>query len=629
MNFIKDAITRVGRSARQLESFTSSQKGNVLLPTSKEDSTPRVIHKPNRNLTNADLHKFRPLVKGYQRKVYQDFLEPLEISNLKVFNNDLPKYNSDLAKIVWVRKTNQDTVNVFNNFLEDRIIFNQMMDLLIDITPEYLKSDEVNNDQTITRILKQQDHQDRMNKFPDITPRYHFHEIPPMPLLNTESFQKYIYFLTHLKILYKNSLSLQNGLVSDILLHTHKITNTKYQPFRSVYTYNDLIKFFGYDKNQSSFARELLLVMNKDGHKPNIDTINNLLKLCQTHSKIRSISNTYQIIIKYLKLSKSLNIEINLTTWSRIYDLINNIFLKELFINKMISINLPILKNLSIRILDDYMETTKDTNELITFIENDLQVRWRQDSKFLNKIIYHKAINVTQDQLHELWSFVSACEIDSFSIKYLFEGIIKNKQISNKDLLLVSLYSNINGSLYDNPDIYKFIILGVCENKENYAYDKIAFILRGLIHDATHYLGLPQEVTKYETNKSVSENFKILKRLVGFKLTKFEGKLAYYNRKESPLLPLLALLSMEERNLWIGLKAHIKQKNNPMDPKEIIDHLQLEPCTVLVPQDQIIKYEQYQNRKTANARNRDRLYKLQQGIDNYTVQQMTERGIIV
>ena len=188
--------------------------------------------------------------------------------------------------------------------------------------------------------------------------------------------------------------------------------------------------------------------MNKDGHKPNIDTINNLLKLCQTHSKIRSISNTYQIIIKYLKLSKSLNIEINLTTWAEFYDLINNIFLKELFINKIISINLPILKNLSIRILDDYMETTKDTNELITFIENHLQVEWRQDSKFLNKIIYHKAINATQDQLHELWSFVSACEIDSFSIKYLFEGIIKNKQISNKDLLLLSLYSNINDNLY-------------------------------------------------------------------------------------------------------------------------------------------------------------------------------------
>ena len=369
--------------------------------------------------------------------------------------------------------------------------------------------------------------------------------------------------------------------------------------------------------------------MNKDGHKPNIDTINNLLKLCQTHSQIRSISNTYQIITKYLKLSKSLNIEINLTTWNRIYDLINNIFLKELFINKMISINLPILKNLSIRILDDYMETTKDTNELIDFIENDLQVKWRQDSKFLNKVIYHRAINATQDQLHELWSFVSACEIDSFSIKYLFEGIIKNKHITNKYILLVSLYSNIDDSLYDNPDIYKFIILEVCENKENYSYDKIAFILRGLIYDATKYLGLPQEVTKYETNKSLPENFKIIKRLVGFKLTKFEGKLAYSNSKVSPLLILLALLSMEERNLWIGLKAHIKQKNNPMEYKEVIDHLQLEPCTVLVSQDQISKYEQYQNRKTSNARNRDRLYKLQQGIDKYTVQQMTERGIIV
>ena len=178
-----------------------------------------------------------------------------------MFNVDLPKYNSELAKIVWVRKTNQDTVNVFNNFLEDRIIFNQMMDLLIDITPEYLKSNDIHNDQSLSRILQQQDHQDRMNKFSDITPRYHFHEIPPIPPLDPESFQKYIYFLTHLKILYKNSLSLQNGLVSDILLHTHKLTNTKYQPFRSVYTYNYLIKFFGYDKNQSSFARELLLVV--------------------------------------------------------------------------------------------------------------------------------------------------------------------------------------------------------------------------------------------------------------------------------------------------------------------------------------------------------------------------------
>mmetsp|Transcript_7532 Transcript_7532/g.7472 ORF Transcript_7532/g.7472 Transcript_7532/m.7472 type:complete len:276 (-) Transcript_7532:334-1161(-) len=275
------------------------------------------------------------------------------------------------------------------------------------------------------------------------------------------------------------------------------------------------------------------------------------------------------------------------------------------------------------------MKTTKDTNELITFIENDLQVNWRQDSKYLNKVIYHKATNATQDNLHELWTFVNSCDIDSFSVKYLFEGIIKNKQITNKGLTLISFYSNIDDSLFNNPDIYKFIILGVCENNENYSYDKIAFILRGLIYDATHYLRLPQETTKYETNKTVSENFKIIKRLVGFKLTKFEGKLAYYNRQVSPVHTLLTLLSMEEINHWIALKAHIKQNNNPTDLQEIVHRLQLRPCTVLIPQDQITKYEQYQNHKTSNARNRDRLYKLQQGIDNYTVQQMTERGIIV
>lgn len=629
MNFIKDAITRVGRSARQLESFTTTQKTNVPLHSSEKKSDPKVVQRPDRNLTNAELHKFKPLVKGYQRKVYQNFLEPLQISNLKVFNDNLPKYNSNLAKFIWVRKTNQDTVNVFNNFLEDRAIFNKMIDLLIDITPEHLKSNDLNNAQTLTRILQQQHEQDNMNKFSDITPRYHFHEIPPMPPLEPEAFQKYVYFLTHLKILYKNSLSLQNGLVSDILLHTHKITNTDYKPYRSVHTYNYLIKFFGYDKNQSSFARELLLVMNKDGHRPNIDTINNLLKLCQTHSRIRSISNTYQIIIKYLKLSKSLNIDINLTTWSRIYDLINNIFLKELFINKMISINLPILKNLSIRILDDFMDTTKDTSELIAFIENDLQVNWRQDSKFLNKVIYHKAINTKDDKLEELWAFVNSCEIDSFSVKYLFEGILKNKHISNTDLLLVSIYSSLDSGLYDNPDIYKLLILSVCQNKNNYDLAKITFILRGLIQDATMYLGLPLEVTEYESSKTVSENFKIIKRLVGFKLTKFEGQLAIQNRNSICTPLLLAPLSTDENNEWCEFKAHVKQTNEPMNPQLVVDHLHIGPCTVSIPDDQIRKYEHYQNRKAANARDRDRLYKLQQGIDNYTVQQMTERGIVV
>lgn len=627
MNFIKDAITRVSRSARQLESFASSQKVSVAVRPPHEETKARVIHKPNKNLTNEELNQFKPLVKGYQRKVYQDFLEPLQMSNLKVFNDDMPSYNSDLAKFVWAKKTNNERVNVFNNFLEDRIIFNQMMDLLIELTPEYLKSSDLNNAQVLSRILKQQDYQDRINKFPELTPRYHFHEIPPMPLLEHESFQKYIYFLTHLKILYRNSLSLQNGLVSDILLHTHKLTSTKYKPFRSVYTYNYLIKFFGYDKNQSSFARELLLVMNKDGHKPNIDTINNLLKLCQIHSRIRSISNTYQIIIKYLKLSRSMNIEINLTTWNRIYDLIDNIFLKELFINKMVSINLPILKNLSFRILDDYMETTKDTKELITFIENDLQMDWTQDTKLLNKVIYHRAVHTTEDKIASLWDFVSMHQIDNFSVKYLFEGLLKNTALSNKGLLLVSMYAKLDAKLLCNPDIYRVLLLAMCDNSQQFAHDKIAFVLQGLMHDATENLHLPQETTDYESVKTVPENIKIMKRLVGFKLTKFEGKLAYCNKKLKTSTLLLTPLSTREVEEWHSLIGHVNVSGYPAG-SHIITALCLEPCTISIPEAQLAKYQQHQNRKAANARDRDRLYKLQHGIDTYTNEQMLERGIL-
>ncbi|KAM9886070.1 hypothetical protein OXX79_014426 [Metschnikowia pulcherrima] len=105
-------------------------------------------------------------------------------------------------------------------------------------------------------------------------------------------------------MLYRNSSSLMSGIVPEILLHTHHLENTQFKPFRTVETYNYLI-IFGYEKFQNSFSRELLLVMVHDGHSPNINTINQLMKTCRIHASRRSLVSTYKVVVSYLSLAKN------------------------------------------------------------------------------------------------------------------------------------------------------------------------------------------------------------------------------------------------------------------------------------------------------------------------------------
>lgn len=550
---IRETISRVGRSVRQIESF-----GKNSPIVAKKLKAPRKV--PSTKPTTIPSGS-TPIQK-YQTKLYQDFLEPLELPDLKIFNDTLPKYDQDLATTNWQRKTGKQPIDVF--FLQDRLYFEKMMESLVAMTPRHLLGNE--NKGSVAHVLQQHAEQHPTARYQSKYSRHSFEEIPPMPNpLTKDSFQEYIYMLTHQTFHYRNSLSLGTGLVPDILLYTHKLTNHEFKHLRTVHTYNYLIKFFGYDKNQSSFARELLLVMNKDGHKPNIDTINNLLKLCLIHSHIRSTTNTYQIVLKYLKLAKTMGIEINLSTYTRVYDAIGNIFLREKFLNKVQEMGLLVLRNLVIKIMDDFATATHDTTELVRFIADDLgQHEWMHDSKLLNKVVLHRAKNVTEDDLGKLWTFLSArlVAIDEYTVKLAVEGIRQNRHISsaNRWWIVLIFFHGLRSQIVQMDmskvvRVYRDVIEELVSASDIFPghEQKVALMVRGTIADAK--LDLLDE----ELSSEVTEGYKILRRIVGALFDRLEAKIAYRIKQGFPISRLSDGLDAEEQSQWTMLKTEFAE----------------------------------------------------------------------
>ncbi|CUM66395.1 uncharacterized protein PRCAT00004059001 [Priceomyces carsonii] len=646
MSSIRDAITRVARSVRKME-LSRAEKVVEPLVRSNALGVPKIIEMEDRSFSKNELKEFRPLITDYQRKRYKDFLLPLKMPNLKTFNHSTSQFDERLAKSNWVKKRSKDPYNVLEALRMDRQSFEIMINYLVEITPEHLKLKLSNNQNILNSIMVQQEEQDQQNKFP-IT-KHVFDEIPPMPHpLTKESFQKYIYRLTHLKYYYRNSLSLENGIIPEILLHTHKLSNDEFKPYRSVHTYNYLIKFFGYDKNQSSFAREMLLVMNKDGHKPNTDTINSLLKLCQIHSHIRSTTNTYQIIMKYLKLSQILNIEINLTTYNRVYDSISNIFLKEIFLNRIASIPLPVLRNLILRIIDDYLKTTTDTKQLTTFIEDDLGTNWQEDGKIFNKLVLHKGINLSSNQqITELVQFALDNNPDQYTIKYLMEGVVKNSQLKDKMNALMIIYAKTSRmfAFSEVPVVYRYLMSAII--KSDYPISIVIYLIRGLVYDSTTKLGLPVEIIRYGSYQTQPENYRIVKRIVGFDLCRIEAQMqpseessgCRSRSSRSSRQPWSASSSSSSLDFVLWAAPETKQWTKllselaAIDPhlsslvEDILKSLQIKgPNPVSQPAQK--RYLQQQKANIAHARARDRLNRLEKGSQLYIEHQLSSRNLV-
>lgn len=600
---IRETISRIGKSIRQIDSLSKTNKPpNKPHPRNER----QVLHKENKYLPNEKLAQLKPMYTDFQRKVFQDFLKPIEIPNLKTFNKK-EEYDSALASRNWNKRASQKPQDVLDTFLADKPEFDKLIKYLLEITPPHLKNIDYHNELTIRRILDQE-----AIRAYDV-PHHAFHEIPPIPSpLTKDSFEQYIYHLTHCKFHYRNSLSLQSGIIPHILLYTHKTTTTKFRPFRSTTTFNWLIKYFGHDKNQSSFARELLLVMNIEGHLLNTETINNLLKVVKVHSRIRANANSFTLALKYLKLSQKLGIDVNLLTWSKVYDIIHNVHLKEAFISFIQENGIPILRGLLLRIIDDFATIASTTEDLIYFIENDLGFKhWENDDIIRAKVIFHRArVNGGP--------FTGSNEYD---FKNWLLGLKNSTQLSS--LLMLQQYFGRTIEIHETIPIFSIIIESLVDEYTDIRHLKqLVFVVRGMIYEATHVLSIPCEIIQYADSQTIPENYKMLARILYGKLHELQARVEFTNSHtfENISLPW-EMLSQEEIEKWMALTNKIKNDQ----AYQLFPHLQ---DSREFPKTEIDKIMSHIKAKGVASRNRTRVDKITQGFDDYTVALMKERSLL-
>lgn len=458
--------------------------------------------RPRPLLPPPDVARLRPHLKGFQKTRFQHFLAPLNMPRLKMFEGDVEPYDARRAQANLAAKKSADHVAMFGYFLEERHAFVRMLDLLVELTPDRLKDPQAIQDPAaLHATLDAEEQAYRATQYP--TPRYHFLEVPPMPQpLTQKTFHEYIHYLTHTKVLFRNSLSTSSGVVPELLLHTHSLDNAEFAHLRTTETYNCLIKFFGYDKFQSSFARALLLVMAKDGHKPNINTIHMLLKVCRSHTQRRSLASTYNIVTRYLGIVKKLELSVGLTTWNRVYDCIDNIFLKELFLERMLAISLPVTDNLCLQILQDYCKTTPESAAVVAFVELDLRrPNWRADPRYVGKVLYHQIVNYASEaELASLGPFLDSAAVDALTSKVVSNAIAANTRFANKPWLLLGAYVHMGARVEPTPEVFGKLITALVES--DYAVPCVASTVRGLIHDAITAFSIPVETFHHESRQN-------------------------------------------------------------------------------------------------------------------------------
>ncbi|RCK64267.1 ATPase expression protein 3 [Candida viswanathii] len=618
---LKDTILRISRAVRQskdLPKTTSStrQESPREPRTHKPEPTPTIIEKRHEHLPNEKLQQFKPLYSDFQRKVFLDFLRPLNMPNLKTLNKR-PPYDSARARSNWRQKSSSAPQDILDTYLKRKRLFKRLIWYLKATTPARCKNVDYSNTDLVQNLLEQDAEMSNYSRKWEM-PHQIFHEIPPMPSpLTKENFEEYIYKLTHATYHYKNSLSLQSGIIPQILLHTHKLSNKEFKPFRSTTTFNHLIKYFGCDKGQDLFARELVLAMTKDGHELNRGTISNLFRILKNRSKIRSVRDTYRLTLFLARFADRHSITTNLLTWAKVYDVIDNVYLKEWFLNEMQENGIPFVRLLLDSILRDFARSTKNTEDLIYFIENDLGIKnWRTDAAARGAVIRHSTLYSSVDVPEYVGS-----EFDFknwlLGIKYRrdFEGrrsihMLKNFFVRDFDIseTLPNFSMPIEQLIEDFPDVRH--------------QKQLVFVVRGLIYEATKELGLPLERNTYDNgNQSIPENYKIVLRDLNDALQELVARVEFLNKNSLEKCPApWEWLSNEEVEQWEGWKQSFKANPDGMFP-------QFEDFQPF-PQEEMEKTKTHIMKKMVAARNRERLRVVNEGFDGHMLSLMKERGLI-
>lgn len=642
MSLLQNALARVARKA--LRDQPLRHQKHVVGPYRNTKPTPAPSRTRAPKVSKSKLRLARSDGSNFRKLIFQSFFKPLNMPLLKIFDNEVSLYDTTRAEANLELKQRKDSEGVLNMYLSEKHTFKKMLDFLIKSTPPHLKDEEiVNSPERLAQVLEKENSQYMANQFPNV-PRFSFTEVPPIPdPLTKENFKEYIYTLTRCNFPYRNSSSLTSGIIPEILLYTHHLENDRFKPFRSVDTFNYLIAYFGYNKFQNYFARGLLLVMAKDGHTPNIQTVNELLKICRIHSKRRSLVSSYQVVINYLSLAKRLNIPINLTTWNRVYDCIDNIFFKEAFINKMMLLNLPILENMCIRILTDYCQTCQNTEEVISFVENDLRrPNWRQMPRLADRILNHAIITAKSDKEIQLImrGLFQEIAIDGLTYHQASWALANNPNIFSPALHLLCMYLSLK--VEPLPEMFVALIKGFCSGRSSFNIPKAAFIVRGIIHDASEILKLPLDEIDVEfipkkderfpyalPKGGVSERYRMIKRLTQNVLMSMEAAIIHNNFKldKQTAMPWQTL-SEEEVCQWNDLKTALAATQEVHEKVELIARdIALIPASQQPPDEIIHKYERMNFHGMSISTDSRLLHRLQNGFDSEFQKDLKKRGI--
>ncbi|OBA19466.1 hypothetical protein METBIDRAFT_46102, partial [Metschnikowia bicuspidata var. bicuspidata NRRL YB-4993] len=654
MNSLKEALARVSRVVNP--PGPRRRPPPVVVPA--PPAAPRHLQLGERpTVPRPQLAAARPHVQRFLRRRFQRFLEPLQMPQLRIHEDRRAPYDAARAERRLAHKSSADRLQMLTYFLGERPAFERMMRLLEAHTPrELMDGATVESPAALARVLEREDREFHAARYAHV-PRFHFREVPPMPRpLTRAGFQEYVYTLTHSRMLYRNALSLKSGLVPEILLYTHRVDNEAFRPFRSTETYNYLIKYFGFDKFQSSFARELVLVMVHDGHAPNTNTLNQLLRICRVHSRRRSLVSTYKLVANYLGLARKLGLRINLATWNRVYDCIDNILLKEAFLNRMLAVCLPVLDNMCVRVLADFCTTTSHTQEVVRFLENDLRrPAWRDAPRLAEKVLFHQvqhtAANADLARVFE--DFGRHVAVDALTLKTLANAINANANLLHRGYLVLCMYVRLAPLVpLVPPEVYSRAAQLLCENAEGYDIPAVNFFVRAIVHhDATRMLGLPPTEPKMdfkteETRDSKKqargprlkspdavfpENYKIFKRLSRKGLNVLEAKVIYelQERPNPGSRYPWDLLTESEEKAWVAITEQIRAQSRFWENTAakaasvglvVSDHPQAPPAWITA-------YEKKQYRQMSLSHEINTLQKLAMGLDKHTEHEMKKRNI--
>ena len=132
---IRETISRIGKSIRQIDNVSKSSKTR---PTINPHCRGRLLHKTNNYLPNEKLSELKPLYTDFQRKVFQDFLKPIEIPNLKTFNAK-EEYDSAQASRNWLQRSSTNPQDILATFHKDKAEFDKLIKYLLEVTPPQLK----------------------------------------------------------------------------------------------------------------------------------------------------------------------------------------------------------------------------------------------------------------------------------------------------------------------------------------------------------------------------------------------------------------------------------------------------------------------------------------------------------